>query len=240
MNKLYYDLHIHSCLSPCGDDDMTPANIVGMAVVNNLDVIAITDHNTCRNCGPAIEMAKEYGIIVIPGMELCTSEEVHILCLFSNLENAMRFSDYVYSQLIKVKNKEEIFGKQEVYNNKDEIIDYEPYLLINASNISFNQVDSLVKEYGGIMIPAHIDKNSNSVFSNLGFIPPESKFNTIEFASKENIEKFYKQHQGLDNYNVIINSDAHYLGNINQRSNYIECTSKDIGDILQMIEGLKS
>ncbi|HHT97084.1 MAG TPA: PHP domain-containing protein [Clostridiales bacterium] len=235
MNKLYYDLHIHSCLSPCGDDDMTPANIVGMAVVNNLDVIAITDHNTCRNCGPAIEMAKEYGIIVIPGMELCTSEEVHILCLFSNLENAMKFSDYVYSQLIKVKNNEEIFGKQEVYNNMDEIIDHEPYLLINASNISFNQVDLLVKEYNGIMIPAHIDKNSNSVFSNLGFIPPESKFNTIEFASKEKIEEFYHQHKGLDKYNVIINSDAHYLENINKRTNYIECDSRDKEEILRKL-----
>lgn len=98
MNGLYYDLHLHSCLSPCGDDDMTPANIVGMAAVKGLDVIALTDHNSCKNCPAAIHHGQQYGVIVIPGMELCTIEEVHIICLFPELDAALAFDQYVYSR----------------------------------------------------------------------------------------------------------------------------------------------
>ena len=91
MLDLSYDLHIHSCLSPCADDDMTPANIIGMAAVKKLDVVALTDHNSCKNCEAFIEKAKEFDIIAIPGMELTTSEEVHVLVYFENLDNAMEF-----------------------------------------------------------------------------------------------------------------------------------------------------
>ena len=123
MIPLYYDLHIHSCLSPCGDDDMTPGNIVGMAAVKGLDVIALTDHNSCKNCPAAMYHGKEYGVTVIPGMELCTAEEVHVVCLFPSLEDAMAFDAYVYGHMLPVKNKEHIFGKQQIINEKDEETD---------------------------------------------------------------------------------------------------------------------
>ena len=106
--QVTYDLHIHSCLSPCGDEDMTPANIVGMAVVKQLDVIALTYHNTCKNCPAFLKVAKEYGVTAIPGMELTTREEVHVVCLFEQLEDAMRFDTYVYERLLNVKNEEKI------------------------------------------------------------------------------------------------------------------------------------
>lgn len=108
MTELAYDLHIHSCLSPCGDDDMTPANIAGMAALKGLDAVALTDHNSCKNCPAFLAAAKEYGIIGIPGMELTTSEEVHAVCLFPELYQAMEFDRFVYSRLIKVKNRPEI------------------------------------------------------------------------------------------------------------------------------------
>ena len=111
MTELAYDLHIHSCLSPCGDDDMTPANIAGMAALKGLDAVALTDHNSCKNCPAFLAAAKEYGIIGIPGMELTTSEEVHAVCLFPELYQAMEFDRFVYSRLIKVKNRPEIFWK---------------------------------------------------------------------------------------------------------------------------------
>ena len=100
MIPLHYDLHIHSCLSPCGDNESTPGNIVGMAVVKGLDVIALTDHNTCKNCAAAMAIGKEYGITVIPGMELTTSEEVHVLCLFHTLEDAMGFDAFVEPRIL--------------------------------------------------------------------------------------------------------------------------------------------
>ena len=117
MMRLTYDLHIHSCLSPCGDNDMTPANIAGMAAVKGLDVIAVTDHNSCRNCAPAMKMAEEYGVIALPGMELCTEEEVHVVCLFPDLYAAMDFDGYVYDKMLKIPNKEKIFGEQLLYND---------------------------------------------------------------------------------------------------------------------------
>ena len=112
MIGLKYDLHIHSCLSPCADDDMTPANIVGMAQIKELDLIAITDHNSCMNCAVVQELAKEAGIVALCGMELTTLEEVHVLCLFRTIEDAMMMSNYVYSQLIPIVNNELIFGHQ--------------------------------------------------------------------------------------------------------------------------------
>ena len=171
MMNLAYDLHIHSCLSPCGDDDMTPANIAGMAALKGLDVVALTDHNTCRNCPAFMAAAAEYGVLAVPGMEINTSEEVHAVCLFPTLEKALDFDAYVYGKLIKFPNREEIFGKQQIYDDRDQVCASEPNLLINATEISFDSLWTLVRSYDGVMFPAHVDKAANSLIANLGFIP---------------------------------------------------------------------
>lgn len=236
MDRLYYDLHIHSCLSPCGDDDMTPANIVNMAVLKELDVIAITDHNSSKNCPSAIEFAKGSDLIVIPGMELCTIEEVHVLCLFSNIDNAMRFDEYVYTKLIKVSNNEDIFGKQEIYDKKDCICGIEPYLLINATEISFQSIGRLMLEYGGIAIPAHIDKATNSLISNLGFIPNEADFIWVEVTNKEEFNQLCVVNPYLNNCSILYNSDAHSLGLINEREHYLPSKGRTAEDIINSLK----
>ena len=147
MINLNYDLHLHSCLSPCGDNDMTPNNIVGMSVVKELDVIAVTDHNSCKNCPAVKKIADHYGIIAIPGMELCTVEEVHVLCLFKKLDDAMNFDSYVSKHIIAIPNNEEVFGKQLICNEDDEIIGKEENLLINSTDISFDKVYDIVESY---------------------------------------------------------------------------------------------
>lgn len=233
MVKLYYDLHIHSCLSPCGDDDMIPANIAGMSALKELDIIAVTDHNSCRNCEAVLNAAKNYNLIVIPGMELCTIEEVHVLCLFDSFHKALLFDEYVYDQLIKIANNEEIFGKQEIYDHKDNLIAREPNLLINATNISFDEVYDLVKKYDGIIIPAHIDKSSNGLLSNLGFVPPESKFEVIEVIDLDN--PVIKGDYYLSKCNMIANSDAHSLHQISERENFIYSESRSRRDILRAL-----
>ena len=116
-----YDLHIHSCLSPCGDDEMTPANIVGMAAVKELELIAVTDHSTCKNCGAVLRLAEEYGVLAMPGMELTTAEEVHVVCLFEDLHAAMDFDEYVYSKLPDIANVEKIFGKQQIMDEEETV-----------------------------------------------------------------------------------------------------------------------
>ncbi|WP_097014609.1 PHP domain-containing protein [Anaerocolumna aminovalerica] len=237
MINLAYDFHLHSCLSPCGDNDMTPANIIAMARLKNLDVVALTDHNSSKNCPAFLSMAKKQGIIAIPGMELCTQEEVHVLCLFSRLEDAMNFDSYVYEHLIPITNNQIIFGKQQIYNEEDKAVGEEPYLLINATDISFEEVYDLVKDYNGIMIPAHIDRMANSLLYNLGFIPSESKFSCVELYDRDKMEQLRKENPYLNNCKIITNSDAHYLEHINEPVNYIQSESRDIKDILKALEG---
>ena len=238
MLKLSYDLHIHSSLSPCGDEDMTPANIVGMSALKSLDVIAVTDHNSCKNCPAVLKLAEEYNILAIPGMEICTMEEVHALCLFAELADALAFDEYVYSKLMKFPNDEKAFGKQEIYNEEDQIIGIEPYLLINAVNISFDHLGELMDRFHGIYIPAHVDKSTNSVISNLGFIPPDADFTVAEFANIGRYEEVAGNNPYLKNCTIITNSDAHSLGNINEAVNYIECEAKSRGAVLKAL-GIK-
>jgi PHP family Zn ribbon phosphoesterase len=235
MHKLSYDLHIHSCLSPCGDEDMTPANIVGMAALKELDIIAVTDHNSCKNCPAVLKLAKQQNIIAIPGMELCTLEEVHVLCLFSCLEDALRFDEYVSSKLIKIPNNERIFGKQEIYDEGEHIIGTEQYLLINATEISFDDLDRLLQEFHGIYIPAHLDKNSNSLLSNLGFIPPDSKFLCAELHDAKKYEEIRRNNPYLTKCNIIMNSDAHSLGVINEPVHFLFATERDRLHILEAL-----
>lgn len=237
MLRLAYDLHIHSCLSPCGDKDMTPGNIVAMAKLKNLDVIAVTDHNSCKNCASVLKWADEYDIIAIPGMELTTREEVHVLCLFEELENALDFDAYVYDKLIKVANNELVFGSQDIYDSEDNIIGYEPNLLINATAIGFDELDKLMMDFGGIYIPAHIDKNSNSLLYNLGFIPEESKFKLIELANASKYQELAELHPYLEKCRVISDSDAHDLGHINEADNFISCRTRSRQGVLRALAG---
>jgi len=235
--KISYDFHIHSCLSPCGDSDMIPSNIVGMATVKQLDAIAVTDHNSCKNCPAVMKLAKAYGVVAVPGMELTTAEEVHVLCLFRTLEGAMDFDSYVGKKLMPFLNDVEIFGSQHIYNENDVIIGTEPYLLINATEIGFDSVYELAESYGGIMIPAHIDKSTNSLLANLGFIPPDSRFTCAEVKRTGLLSRLIEKNPYLDKCRIITNSDAHYLCDINEPDNFLEVQSKTVEDIIDALAG---
>ena len=137
MKKYYYDLHIHSCLSPCGDDDMTPNNIAGMGVVAKLDIMALTDHNTCLNCPAFFKTAEANGIVPVAGMELTTAEDIHLVCLFEELSDALKFSEEVNTRRIPFKNRVDIFGQQMIMDENDEVIGVDDFLLSNASKTSF-------------------------------------------------------------------------------------------------------
>lgn len=215
---------------------MTPSNIVGMAYVKGLDVIALTDHNSCKNCISAIELAKEYGITFLCGMELTTEEEVHVVCLFATLEKAMEFDLFVYSKLQKIPNEPAIFGEQRVCDANDNIIAFEPNLLINATDISFDEVFELVESFGGFAFPAHIDKNANSLLSNLGFIPPYSEFTCVELKNMDKLKSLSEEHTYLKRCRAITNSDAHYLHDINEAVNYLHCESREPEDIIKALK----
>lgn len=222
MNKYYYDMHIHSCLSPCGDNDMTPNNIASMGTLNGLNVMALTDHNTSKNCPAFVKAAKRQGIIPICGMELTTAEDIHIVCLFPTLEAAMQFDDYVDSRRIKIVNKPNIFGEQLIMDENDEIIANEEHLLINATGITVEEVPAIVKEYGGICYPAHIDREANGIIAALGDFPANSGFTLAEFADGDNIEAYREKYSEVRDKKIVVSSDAHYLWNIKEHKEFFE------------------
>jgi PHP family Zn ribbon phosphoesterase len=233
--KYSYDLHIHSCLSPCGSDESLPSNIVGMAALKGLDIIAVCDHNSCGNSETVRRLGEAYGVLTIPGMELTTAEEVHVLCLFPDIIHAEEFSAYVHTKLLPIENNEAAFGKQQFVDEDDNIIKTEPLLLINATDIAFDSVYETVRSYHGIMIPAHIDKSSTSILSNMGFIPPDSRFNCAEIRHTGFIDKLKSENNYLEKCNLITDSDAHYLEDISEPINFLELSEKSIDCVLETI-----
>lgn len=235
--KVSYDLHIHSCLSPCADIEMTPNNIVNMSVLNGLNVIAITDHNSCKNCKALVEAVKKANLLVIPGMEICTNEDIHVICLFETVTDAENFSTYVYSNMPLIPHRPDIFGEQIIMNSDDIEISRESYLLLNATNISVNDILSTTNKYNGTAFPAHIDRSSYSVISSLGDIPPEAGFNTIEISTKGNIEKMKLLHPIIKDKLILINSDSHYLESLVSEKRYIEIDTLSTKSIINYING---
>lgn len=209
--SLFYDFHIHSCLSPCAEEDMTPYNLVNLSALMGMQAIALTDHNSCQNCGAAMRAGEEAGITVIPGMELCTSEEVHVVCLFQELKAAEEFSDYVLSTAPPVKNRPEIFGTQLIMDETDKVLGSQEILLTTASGISITNVEKIIDGYGGVCYPAHIDRSSYSVISNLGMITKEMGFEVAEVSPKGDIDALIKQHPILREMKILTSSDAHRL-----------------------------
>lgn len=234
MKKYYYDLHIHSCLSPCGDDDSTPNSIAGMGEINGLMVMALTDHNTVRNCPHFFEAAHRHGIIPIAGMELTTAEEIHVICLFETLQSAQDFEKEIEDKRFKIKNRADIFGNQYECDCEDNIVSQEEFLLSNATAISFDEVPKLVQKFGGVCYPAHIDRDSNSVTAVLGSLPPEYGFKFAELHDKLNKDRFLDT--GCE---FIISSDAHYLWDISEKENYFLLPDDDKNAVKNLFKLLR-
>ena len=209
-----YDLHIHSCLSPCADNDMTPATIIGMAKLAGVDVVAIADHNTARNLPFAAIACREYGVKLIPAIEVTTQEEVHILCYFDTVENALLAGEELYASLPDIKCDTVIYGDQIICDEHDNNVGTLSKLLITATGFDVYDTFNLAKKYNGIAVPAHIDKNSYSVLSVLGFMPDDINFTAVEVKDVTNLETFIKRGQLEDIYEVISSSDAHTLEQI--------------------------
>ena len=229
--KLYYDFHIHSALSPCGDNDMTPNNLIHMSRIKGLDAVALTDHNACENVRAAAAVAGDK-IIFIPGMEVETSEEVHIVTLFPTADAAEEMQRILVDSSPFIPNRPEIFGNQYIMDENDEICGEIDRMLVTASGLDIYTVVAAAKDLGGIAYPAHIDRESYSVLSNLGFIPPDLDISAVEITEKSRaaLEGEYS-----NRYNIITSSDAHYLWDISERNHYIEVSDTSVRGILNAI-----
>lgn len=235
--KLYYDLHLHSCLSPCGDNDMTPYNLVNLAKIFGYDIIALTDHNSCRNCESAMKVGEKIGITVVPGMELCTAEEIHNVCLFPTLDRAMAFSDYIHGTLPPIANREKIFGEQLIMDDADGILGKEELLLTTASSVSIGELDELVSRYDGVCYPAHIDRNSYSVISALGDFPPEVEARCFELTPGAKAEEYLEKYTATKGRLIIRSSDAHYLENMREPEFMIDLPENTPEALIKYLKG---
>lgn len=229
--KLYYDFHIHSALSPCGDNDMTPNNLINMSIIKGLDAVALTDHNACENVRAAAAVAGDK-IIFIPGMEVETSEEVHIVTLFPTADAAEEMQRILVDSSPYIPNRPEIFGNQYIMDENDEICGEIDRMLVTASGLDIYTVVAAAKDLGGIAYPAHIDRESYSVLSNLGFIPPDLDISAVEITEKSRAALEWEY---SNRYNIITSSDAHYLWDISERNHYIEVSDASVRGILNAI-----
>lgn len=221
MKRFSYDLHNHSCLSPCADNDNTPNNIAGMMYLSGIKIAALTDHNTAKNCPAFFTAAKKYGIIPIAGIELTTAEDIHLVCLFKSLGSAMEFDVFLQKRRILIKNRPDIFGEQLILDGDDTVIGKEENLLSNATTITLDEAPEIVKAFGGVCYPAHIDRDANGIIAILGALPPTPHFDCVEIRDGDRIAE-YKEKYGLSDKLVIVSSDAHYLTDINDSNNFFE------------------
>lgn len=221
MTPYSYDLHLHSCLSPCADDDMTPANIAGMAALCGLQLAALTDHNTCGNCGAFLQACRQYGIVGVPGMELTTAEEIHLVCLFPTLEAAQGFEQHVRQARFPIRNKPEVFGNQILMDAEDNVLGEEPGLLIPATRLLLEEGTAIALAFGGAAFPAHIDRPSNGILGILGELPEKPFFPTLELNDRANFDAYREKH-GLQNRRLLCSSDAHHLWQLREKNETIE------------------
>lgn len=226
------DLHIHSCLSPCGDELMTPNNIVNMAHLKGLDLIAVADHNTARHL-PAIKKVADFvGVGLLPAMEITTQEEAHLLAYFRTVGEALEFSDMLYDHLPPIKNDPRFFGEQIELDEDDEPVRTEERLLISAVDLGIDELTGMILDAGGLAVPAHINRGENGLLQALGFIPPQVPFSALEVSIGLPLP-----HKGIPDLKQLHSSDAHYLENMFERVEFLELERPDAESFFRYIRG---
>ena len=225
--KFKADLHIHSVLSPCGDIDMSPSAIVAAAKERGMDIIGLTDHNSTLNADVTRRLGEKAGLHVLMGAEVTTKEEVHCLGFMPTVEKLAEFQAFLDSRVVWFENDVDKFGYQLVVDEDENVLEQVPHLLINALDLPLMELQQKVYELGGLFIPAHVDRPSFSLSSQLGFVPEGLRFHAMELSyhCRKSGYKFLKDCPWFSSYNFIQSSDAHYVGDIAKIYSVLEMPS---------------
>ncbi len=207
------DLHLHTCLSPCGEDEMRPLAIVRHAKRKGLQVIAICDHNSTRNVGAACRAGRHEGLTVIGGVEISSEEEVHILGLFDE-EESLQDMQHLIDNNLSGENNAELFGEQSVCDDKDVIVAREAKLLIGATKLTVEQIVESIHRLDGLAIASHVDRESFSILSQLGFVPEQLQIDAVEISPLHSVSEAKDRFPQIKNYTPVRFSDAHRLKDI--------------------------
>jgi hypothetical protein len=238
-NMKYYkaDMHLHTALSPCGSLDMGPQNLVQHAVEAGLDMIAVTDHNSGRQCRSVARVASDRGLYVLCGVEVNTREEVHCLAYFPSFRELDAFDRLLYEQLADIPNDPDKFGYQVVVDHQEQIVDYPQKLLISSVDMGVEEVEQAVHRLGGLFVPAHIDRLRNGIIAQLGFIPPGLKCDALEISPHSNVETLIREHPYLQGHAFMRGSDAHYPEDIGSGGTRFQLDRLSWSEICMALEG---
>jgi len=223
--SLLADFHNHSCLSPCGSLDLSPRTLADLAALRGVKVLALTDHNSSLNCPAFAKACPPRGILPIFGMEATTQEEIHVLCLFTSLQASLDFSEYAYSLLMPFLNNPDKTGDQVFVDEDDNIEGEVEYYLVNPLKLSIDSIEAKVTEYGGIAIPAHVERPAFSMTSQLGVIV-KRQWTALECTRLPPV----LNGQPLDTlgYPLITSSDAHYPEHVARRPFELDTSMEEL------------
>ena len=208
---MYYDLHIHSALSPCADDDMTPANIAGFAKLAGAELIAVSDHNSARNLQAVQKACDYYDIRLLPAIEANTAEEIHLLCYFPTIEAALEMGSQIYESLPDIAVDSSVWGNQLIIDENDAVIGTVEKLLTLASGMGIYEMGETVKRLGGVAVPAHADRDSYSLLTVMGFLPEDLGFEMIELTQAHKYQMYCSTKRLPPGLEILTSSDAHSL-----------------------------
>ncbi len=231
-----FDLHIHSCLSPYGADEMTPNNIIDMCALTGYDIVALTDYNSCGNSAAFQAAAEEKGLLAVPGMELCLREDAHVICLFPSLEQAFAFENVVRAKLPDLENDPDVFGSQLLVDANGQVVGSDSAFLVGSCDIGAYEIVPLVEQYGGVVFPAHLDADAFSVLSNLGLWDPDMGFRLVEVSSACP-ESFFDTVPGLSGMRHITGCNAHTLYQIPPHHQMADLPEKTAQAVIDWLMG---
>jgi len=211
MRRFVADLHVHTLLSPCAEIEMTPSNIVWHAVQHEVDIVAITDHNACDNVAAALEAAKATTVTILPGMEVESKEEAHLIVLFEKMQQLKTWEQFVQQHMSGRLNDAERFGAQFIVDADDNFVAEKKEMLLASLTVGIAEITAQVKKIGGICIASHVDRATYSIISQLGFIPPDIKLDAVEVSKNMSVEQASQRIPTIGRFPIITASDAHIM-----------------------------
>ena len=230
LKEFRADLHIHTCLSPCADWEMSPRRIIRRSRESGLDLIAVCDHNSSENSAAVAAEGHRAGIAVIPGLEICSREEVHMLAFFGGMEQALSMQALIYAHL-PGENRPEVFGYQIVANDADEVVAENPRLLIGATGLSVEQIVRSTHGMGGLCLAAHVDRPANGIIHQLGFIPPDLGIDGVEVSHRVPLATARQALPAIGSLTCLRSSDAHRLDDIGRAATVFLMAAPTLGEV---------
>lgn len=231
----YYDLHIHTSLSPCADLLMSPNNILNMSALKELNIIGVTDHNTIGQLINFDYLENSYDIIVIPGIEVQTIENYHVLCYFSNYADAYLFGNELKKYYLLENNIE--IGNSEYFDYYDEVTCFSDINFNMSVNLNIIELSEIINKYDAALVLAHIERYYNKAINMLEQTGNQI-FKTIEINAKFDISKIKNYDFLNNNYKIIRNSDAHNLEDINEKEYQIQLKKLNKKHIIEVLRGV--